>query len=149
MKKTAFVSQLGIGLGRNGSGGQHFKSTVRTDYDEANSIGGGGAAAARTARPPTAMHLEGDHDLKSTAQAVYQSVDPNAVQRPKVGGKVTDSTVNLGAAQAERDSLYKKSFTLPALQPCPAADLNNTNKSKYEFSREVSNHRFYKPVTIA
>ena len=38
---------------------------------------------------------------------------------------------------------------LPALQPCPAADLNNTNKSKYEFSREVSNHRFYKPVTIA
>jgi hypothetical protein len=41
-------------------------------------------------------------------------------------------------------SLYKKSFTLPAIEPCPAAVLHD--KSNYQFTRELHNHRFYLPI---
>lgn len=43
-------------------------------------------------------------------------------------------------------SLYKKSFTLPAIEQCPASVLHVDDKSEYQFTRELHNHRFYKPI---
>ena len=49
------------------------------------------------------------------------------------------------ASEADR-SLYKKSFTLPTIEPCPAAVLHVDDKSNYQFTRELHNHRFYRPI---
>ena len=68
--------------------------------------------------------------------------------------QVTDSTVDLGQPNGHHHvngngkSLYKKSYTLPAIDHCPASVLHVDDKSKYKFTRELHNHRFYKPIDV-
>jgi hypothetical protein len=79
-------------------------------------------------------------------------------QMMKKKHQVTDSTVDLGHQQLNgnsnnmsngiNNSLYKKSYTLPALDPCPASVLHVDDKSRYKFTRELHNHRFYKPIDV-
>jgi hypothetical protein len=63
--------------------------------------------------------------------------------------QATESSFSLGGGQQtaqhhEADgSLYKKSFTFPAIEPCPAAVLHVDAKSNYQFTCELHNHRFY------
>lgn len=71
---------------------------------------------------------------------------------------MTDSTVDIGQPNGHHyingngngnNSLYKKSYTLPALDPCPASVLHvDSDKSRYKFTRELHNHRFYKPIDV-
>lgn len=62
--------------------------------------------------------------------------------------QMMESTLKLNGHEDVPDvnSLYKKSFTLPAIEPCPASLLHANEKSSYQFTREIHNHRFYKPV---
>jgi hypothetical protein len=76
--------------------------------------------------------------------------DQVVAQQARRKHQATESSFSLGGqqtAQHEADgSLYKKSFTLPAIEPCPAAVLHVDDKSNYQFTRELHNHRFYRPI---
>jgi hypothetical protein len=78
--------------------------------------------------------------------------DQVVAQQARRKHQATESSFSLGGGQQtaqhhEADgSLYKKSFTLPAIEPCPAAVLHVDDKSNYQFTRELHNHRFYRPI---
>jgi hypothetical protein len=79
--------------------------------------------------------------------------DQVVAQQARRKHQATESSFSLGGGQQhtgqhhEADgSLYKKSFMLPAIEPCPATVLHVDNKSSYQFTRELHNHRFYRPI---
>jgi hypothetical protein len=76
--------------------------------------------------------------------------DQVVAQQARRKHQATESSFSLhqqrGQTASEADgSLYKKSFTLPAIEPCPAAVLH-LDKSNYQFTRDLHNHRFYRPM---
>ncbi len=98
--------------------------------------------------------------LTTSAAAAADLLGHQRRVSPPVRSKKTAFISSLGIAMDDQQqqqqphkppsrdqTLYKKSFTLPALQPCPAAELGDPQR--YQFSREMANHRFYKPVTIS
>jgi hypothetical protein len=79
--------------------------------------------------------------------------DQVVAQQARRKHQATESSFSLGGGQQQTaqnhevdGSLYKKSFTLPAIEPCPAAVLHVDDKSNYQFTRELHNHRFYRPI---
>jgi hypothetical protein len=79
--------------------------------------------------------------------------DQVVAQQARRKHQATESSFSLGGGQQhtgqhhEADgSLYKKSFTLPAIEPCPAAVLHVNDKSNYQFTHELHNHHFYRPI---
>ena len=124
MKKTAFLSSVGIGVASASPASPYgrFTSTVRSDYNDA-------AAGVIKAEQAKLAHKWTD----STLTGMFAGA----------GGRVD------GAGAGHDASLYQKSFTLPVLQPCEAAFLNNQQQSNYQFSRQVDNHIFYKPIKVA
>ena len=74
----------------------------------------------------------------------------NQLQNWQLPKTSPDSTTRY---QEDQKQLNGKNVTLPTLDSCPAAVLNQANnqseKSNFKFTREFQNHKFYKPVTIA
>ena len=87
-----------------------------------------GAQKSKMTRPRTSNHLQN-----------WQSSSASA-----------DNNIR---GQQGQKQLNAKNVTLPTLEPCPAAALNQadsqSDKSSFKFTREFQNHKFYKPVTIA
>ena len=135
-------------------------STVKDSYVPLE-----GAQKAKLARPPTSNKIQDwvNGGLPSRAAAnnranlELQQADALKHVRDQVAARkkhqVTDSSVPInqpGQPHEVDGSLYKKSYVLPAIEPCPAAVLGVDDKSGYKFTREMHNHRFYKPLdTVA
>ena len=123
-----------------------------------------GAQKSQMMRPRTSNRLQDWNVSEPTGRNRHNIVNANIQQqqqqqqqqpmtRDQVAQRkkhqVTDSTIPLNQPGQPIDmdgSLYKKSFTLPAIEPCPAAVLHVDEKSNYQFTRELHNHRFYKPI---
>ena len=133
-----------------------------------------GAQRSRMTRPRTSNRLQeqwtNDPSMRNrnNVQPAMQNRDQQPATAPLVLNdsisksrnnnkkhQVTDSTVEIGQPNGHHhmngngnNSLYKKSYTLPALDPCPASVLHVDDKSRYKFTRELHNHRFYKPIDV-
>lgn len=89
--------------------------------------------------------------MQSTANDSNDMMMDQGTFAPRKKHQITESTLRLDQANGHDhsetcNSLYKKSFTLPAMEYCPASVLNMEEKSPYKFTREFHNHRFYKPI---
>jgi hypothetical protein len=100
--------------------------------------------------PSGRNRMNGNNTQKLSHQPMTR--DQVVAQQARRKHQATESSFSLGGGQQtaqhhEADgSLYKKSFTLPAIEPCPAAVLHVDDKSSYQFTRELHNHRFYRPI---
>ncbi|KAK4004593.1 Uncharacterized protein APZ42_018445 [Daphnia magna] len=99
-----------------------------------------------TARGRSRMNAANNNRQQSPPMTRDQVV----AQQARRKHQATESSLSFnqgGQSAVETDgSLYKKSFTLPAIEPCPAAVLHVDDKSNYQFTRELHNHRFYRPI---
>lgn len=144
-----------IGFGK-GDAVQSMMSTVRESYGPMD-----GARKAKLARPPTSNRIQdgpnggctGRTAANNRANLELQQADAVRHAREQVAARkkhqVTDSSVPInqpGQAMESDGSLYKNSYVLPAIERCPAAVLGVEDKSGYQFTREMHNHRFYKAV---
>lgn len=110
-----------------------------------------GALRSQMTRPRTSNRLQDWNVIGEPAGRTRQAANMQSSHRDQAANRkkhqVTDSSLPINPGHLEADgSLYKKSFTLPAIEPCPAAVLHVDEKSNYQFTRELHNHRFYKPI---
>ena len=120
-----------------------------------------GAQKSQMTRPRTSNRLQDwnvsepsgrNNRMNNNMQTLSQPMtrDQIIAQQARRKNQATESSFSLnqnGHSGMEADgSLYKKSFTLPAIEPCPAAVLHVDDKSNYQFTRELHNHRFYRPI---
>jgi hypothetical protein len=121
-----------------------------------------GAQKSQMTRPRTSNRLQDwnvsepsgrNNRMNNNMQKLSQPImtrDQIIAQQARRKNQATESSFSLnqnGHSGMEADgSLYKKSFTLPAIEPCPAAVLHVDDKSNYQFTRELHNHRFYRPI---
>lgn len=122
-----------------------------------------GALRSQMMRPRTSNRLQDWNVIGEPAGRSRNALHQNAnnmqpsnnqpMSRDQIANRkkhqVTESSLPIhpSAQPIEPDSsLYKKSFTLPAIEPCPAAVLHVDEKSNYQFTRELHNHRFYRPI---
>lgn len=121
-----------------------------------------GALKSQLMRPRTSNRLQdwnvGEPTARGRSRMNAANMQPQSppmtrdqviAQQARRKNQATESSLsfNQNGHPAETDgSLYKKSFTLPAIEPCPAAVLHVDDKSNYQFTRELHNHRFYRPI---
>ena len=121
-----------------------------------------GAQKSQMMRPRTSNRLQdwnmageptrrGRHALNGNANNVQAPMTRDQIVKEVRDRKqnIVESSLPLnqpGQPMEVDGSLYKKSYLLPAIEPCPASVLNADDKSNYKFSREMHNHRFYKPI---
>jgi hypothetical protein len=100
--------------------------------------------------PSCGNRMNGNNTQQKLSQPMTR--DQVVAQQARRKHQATESSFSLGGGQQTAQhhevdgSLYKKSFTLPAIEPCPAAVLHVDDKSNYQFTRELHNHRFYRPI---
>ena len=116
-----------------------------------------GAVRSQMTRPRTSNRLQdwnvaGEPAGRSRNNAANQSMMQSSTpmsrdQMARKKHQMMDSSLPMNQTGHEADgSLYRKSYTLPAIEPCPASVLHVDDKSSYQFTRELHNHRFYRPI---